>query len=159
LQGASFSTYAYGGGNPIGSVDPLGLTARNQAQTWLLLQQAYQSATAGQIQGLLNIYNNSKGNGPYDFGWNASTAGDTWTICGHTLNADQFANYVAGFQGGAYDSAFSLANGQFGQPFIAEGLVEDAGILYHLYGKTKAKNDPLDQTGTPFIHAGEADAW
>jgi hypothetical protein len=34
-----------------------------------LLQQAYNSATAGRIQGLLNIQKNSEGKGPYDFGY------------------------------------------------------------------------------------------
>ena len=135
-------------------MDPLGLKDYNEQETLLLLQQAYNSATAGRIQGLLNIYNNSKGNGPYDFGWNEETMHDTWTRCGTTMDADHFANYVAGFQGAAYDSDFFWTAG-----WRAEMLVEGAGIAYHLAGKTKAIHDPFDATGLPLIHAGEGDGW
>jgi hypothetical protein len=147
--------YAYVGGDPISYVDPFGLTAWSEQETWQLLQHAYQSSTAGQFQGLMNIKNNSKGNGPYDFGWNKKTMSDTWTRCGVTMDADQFANYVAGFQGAAYDSYYFWTTGMF----FAEMDVKAAGILYHAVGLTKAKNDPFDRTGFPMINRGEKDGW
>jgi RHS repeat-associated protein len=144
--------YAYASGNPITNIDPLGLIDHNEQETLLLLQQAYNSATAGRIQGLLNIQRNSEGKGPYDFGY-TDAMDDTWTRCGVTMDADHFANYVAGFQGAAYDDAFYWTTG-----FIwAETAVKGAGILYHITGRTKAVNDPWDRTGFPMINAGERD--
>jgi len=31
---------------------------------------------------------------------------DTWTRCGVKMDADHFANYMAGFQGSVYDAYF-----------------------------------------------------
>jgi hypothetical protein len=92
----------------------------NEQQTLQLLQQAFKSSTAGRFSGLLNIYHNSKGNGPYDFGWNEHK-GDTFARCGRKFNADEFGNYVAGFQGAAYDQKY-YPHG------LAESLVEEFGV-------------------------------
>lgn len=91
--------YAYVRNNPINLFDPLGLYDYSAAETQQqFLGPAFQSATAGPIQGLLNIKNNSQGRGPYDFGWNQH-ANDTFCVNGKRLNADQFGNYMAGYQG------------------------------------------------------------
>ena len=75
---------------------------------------------------------------------------NTYTRCGRTFNADEFGNYVAGFQGAAYDRKYH-------PHALAKSLVEEAGLFFHLIGNTKAKDDPYDDTGFPLIHAGEAD--
>jgi hypothetical protein len=140
--------------NPTSGYDPWGLTAWSEQQTYQVLQQAYASAIAGRVQGLWNIKNNSQGNGPYDFEWNADTINDTWTRCGKTVHADEFANYIAGSQGAAYDTENYWTTGMF----FAETLVKGAGITYHVAGLTKAKHDPFDRTGFPKINQGEQDA-
>ena len=122
-------------------------TDYNQAQTSSLLNQAYLEATAGRILGLLNIFHNSTGK--YDFGWNIH-ADDTWSLCGMTLDADHMANFIAGFEGAAYDHYYFWTTGAI----WAQGAVEGGGILYHLV-KTKAKHDPFDRTGMPDIIRGE----
>jgi RHS repeat-associated protein len=148
--------YSYGSNSPVNRVDPLGLTDYNEQQTQQLLQQAYDSSTAGRLGGLWNIFNNSKGNGPYDFSWNEATESDTWTRCGKTYNAGQFGNYVAGFQGAAYDQKYFWTTGAI----WAETAVKGFGILYHIIpGQSKAVNDPFDRTGFPDINAGEKDGW
>jgi hypothetical protein len=148
------NTYAYAYLNPTSGYDPWGLTAWSEQQTYQVLQQAYASAIAGRVQGLWNIKNNSQGNGPYDFEWNADTINDTWTRCGKTMHADEFANYIAGSQGAAYDTENYWTTGMF----FAETLVKGAGITYHVAGLTKAKHDPFERTGFPKINQGEQDA-
>ena len=164
------TVYAYVGGNPIGHIDPLGLFDYDEQQTWQQLYIAYESSTTGPVSGLQNIYNNSKSNGPYDYGYRQEHMDDTWTRCGVKMDADHFANYMAGFQGGAYDGYFlpsglilptgdDTGNYPYATvPFSpAQLTVEAAGILYHLDARTKAKNDPFDRTGCPMIQAGEKD--
>jgi RHS repeat-associated protein len=120
----------------------------NTAQTLALLHQAYCEATAGPIQGLKNIYNNSTGK--YDFGWTPQYRHSTWTLGNVTMNADQMGNFIAGFEGASYDNRFT-----FGLGNLAQSGVEGAGLYYHLNGQTHAKNDPLDFTGMPDIMKGE----
>jgi len=120
----------------------------SEADTQAFLEAVYAQSIAGQLKGLLNIFHNSNGGGPYDFHYNELTLSH-WTRCGRTMDASQFANYVAGFQGAAYDSTYTL------QPDVAQPLVEGFGVLYHVSGATVAHNDPLDKTGMPDIKAGE----
>ncbi len=88
------------------------------------------------------------GEGPYDFHCNKHRD-DTFTINGRCLRSDEFGNYIAGYQGEAYDSNVTSL-------VPALGLVLLAGIAYHVAGRTEAKNDPLDYTGAPMIWAGAA---
>ncbi len=129
---------------------PMGFTDYNQAQTSSQLQVAYNEITLGRLAGLLNIKNHSCGECKYDYGWN-SHSGDTWNVCGHILNADQMGNFMAGYQSGVYDSYYFWTTGAI----WAQGSVDAAGILYHLTGRTKATNDPLDRTGMPDILRGQ----
>jgi len=146
-ESGGVNLYGYVLNNPINLYDPLGLRDYTAQETQdLFLTPAFQSSTAGSIQGLIDILNNSKGRGPYDFGWNEH-AGDTFCVNGTRYDADQFGNYIAGYQGEAYDQyVFSL--------FPALPTVYLAGLYYHLRGDTKATNDPFDTTGFPYIHQG-----
>jgi hypothetical protein len=137
--------YLFVSNDPLSYYDPLGLKDYSSLETQMWLAQAYASATVGPVQGLRNIRNNSKGEGPYDFGWNEH-ANDTWCVYGKKMNADQFGNFIAGFQGAAYDANYF--------PPIALATVKAAGIGYHVTGRTKAPNDPWDKTGMPDINAG-----
>ena len=135
--------------------DPSGLYYDNDsvchfsaADTLTLLNQANGEATAGRVAGLQNIYNNSTGQ--YDFGFRHNTQHDTWTFNGKTMNANQMGNFVAGFQGAAYDKKYNDS-----VP-VAQTTVEAYGIKYHLLKQTKAKDDPFDRTGMPDIKKGEA---
>ena len=71
------------------------------------------------------------------------------------MNADQFGNYMAGFEGAAYDHFYFWTTGLI----TAQVAVEIYGIKYHITGQTKAKNDPWDKTGRPDIRRGERDGW
>jgi hypothetical protein len=143
--------YRYVGNAPVVYTDPLGLYDYSEAQTAkIFLTPAFIYATAGPIEGLLNIRDNSQGEGPYDFGWN-SHQNDTFCVGGRRMNADEFGNYIAGFQGAAYD-------GNVFSPFSALDAVYAAGLYYHLTGNTKAVNDPFDNTGRPMITRGAQDA-
>lgn len=132
--------------------DRRGLKDYSEQET-ALLQEAYNSATAGRIQGMLNIFNNSRANGPYDFGYGKHCA-DTWTRCGAKMDADHFGNYMGGFQGAAYDRAFFWSTGG-----RAEMYVYAAGLYYHMTEQTKALDDSFDATGFPIIDAGTQDEW
>ncbi len=139
--------YAYVRNNPINLFDPLGLYDYSAAETQQqFLGPALASATAGPIQGLLNIKHNSQGLGPYDFGWNQHKH-DTFCVNGKRLTADQFGNYIAGYQGAAYDQYVT-------SPYPALATVYADGLYYHIMGDTKAVNDPFDTTGFPYIHMG-----
>lgn len=143
--------YPYVTNDPIDFYDPSGLRDYNEQETQDWLQQAYSSATAGRVRGIANIHHNSQGGGPYDFGHdpNGIHQDDTWTRCGRKMNAWQFGNYIAGFQGAAYDEKY----------FWTTGAVKAAGLYYHLTGDTDAQNDPFDRTGFPDINNGEKDGW
>jgi len=66
------------------------------------------------------------------------------------MAANEFGNFMGGFQGAAYDLVYSPND-----PF-AVALVLGMGIVYHNspFNETEAKNDPLDDTGRPDIIAG-----
>lgn len=71
------------------------------------------------------------------------------------MNADQMGNFIAGFEGAMYDAEYFNTTGGGN----AEGAVMLGGVIYHLVGATKAKNDPLDRTGMPDIVNGERFGW
>ena len=176
-ENGGWNLYSYCNGNPISFFDILGLRDYNAVATRAWLTVAYTSATAGPIQGLLNIRNNSKGNGIYDTGWNEHEK-DTWCVNGVKLNADQFGNFLAGFQAAAYDRTYTfrfpsatdwlrehLIQGIYGADKaassvtmngipVARNFIRVVGVLYHITGHTKAVGDPLDFTGMPDINAG-----
>ena len=146
--------YFFVANNPISDLDLLGLTDYNCSQTYQQLAQAHAQATAGPIQGLQNIYNNSSGGGDDDYAYNGHGK-DTWCVNGHKMNADQMANFMLGFQAQSYDNAFPLMEN------VAMEVGYAAGVWYHSTGQSKAANDPLDLTGLPDIAAGAeaADRW
>jgi len=169
FAGSGPNFYAYAGDNPSNSTDPLGLKNYNEQQTLEWLNQAYISATAGPIQGLTNMLNNSTGMlnpdtgqlsgrvGQFDFAY-TQYMNDTWTFNGQTMDASHFANFVAGFEGAAYDATY------FPDAYLlgirpAEKAMQDGGIAYHLSGHTLAKHDPFDLTGMPDILNGENSLW
>jgi RHS repeat-associated protein len=145
--------YGYVGGNPINTVDLLGLYYRaysaDETQR-IFLDPAFKAAT-DPILGLFNIAHNSRAYGPYDFGSLKQYEGDTFCVDGRKYDPNQFANYIAGYQGAAYDNFV-------GSPVPALALVNLAGMYYHRIGWTKAENDPWDATGRPDIAAGAAGA-
>jgi uncharacterized protein RhaS with RHS repeats len=153
FAGSGPNLYEYAGDNPVSFNDPFGLTNYSEQQTVALLSQAYAEATAGRVQGLENIYNNSTGK--YDFGWIPQDRYDTWTIDGMTMDANQFGNFMAGFEASAYDQEYFETTGGGN----AELAVILAGLYYHMSGKTHAHNDPFDKTGMPDILNGEAFGW
>jgi RHS repeat-associated protein len=145
--------YRYVGDNPVNLLDPFGLNDYSQQQTLqYFLQPAYNGATAGFFQGLLNIRDSSQGGGQYDFAHNQHAA-DTFAVGDLKMSAGDFGNYIAGFQGAAWDQKFHQA---VPDTTFASALVEAAGIYYHLMGDTDVPNDPWDKTGMPWIKLGEA---
>ena len=149
FEAGDVNIYRYCGNNSITRADSFGLYDYNESETrQQFLDPAFKSATVGPINGLLNIRDNSQGAGPYDFGAaNNPHKDDTFNVNGRSMNADQFGNYIAGFQGAAYDAKVT-------SPFPALLTVMGFGILYHVTGETKAINDPLDLTGLPDVLAG-----
>jgi RHS repeat-associated protein len=145
--------YLYVSNEPLDFHDPFGLKDNNQEETLQWLREAYGDATSGRIQGLRNIYNNSRGR--WDLQYNPKYQNDTWTWCGKKMDAAQFGNFIAGFQGAAYDHYYFWTTGTI----WAQAAVEVYGIKYHLRGATKAKHDPFDRTGRPDIRAGERVGW
>jgi hypothetical protein len=149
--------YSYSTNAPVDFRDPLGLRDYNEQETLQLLQEAYNGATSGRWNGMMFIFYHSNGGRPYDFGHdpNGIHQNDHWYRCGKKMDAWQFGNYVAGFQGGAYDERYFWTTGAI----WAETAVKSFGLAFHLRGWTNAQNDPYDETGTPDINAGEADGW
>lgn len=150
--------------DPSNRRDPFGLKDYNEAETQQLLQEAYEGATSGFFAGLSFIYRHSKGNGPYDCGYNVLTATDTFRRCGLTMTATDFGNYMAGFQAGAWDDAFygdrriGYSRNRLWQLRYAEGTVQAFGILYHVWpDQSLATHDPWDNTGRPWITLGSDD--
>ena len=142
---AGVNFYIYAGDRPLSDTDPLGLTDFTNGQTCGFLGQAYSEATSGPLAGLDNIASNSTG--PYDFGY--TQPDDTWTLGDITFSADEFGNFIAGYQAGAYDSTYGTS--------LAVPSVYAAGIGYHVLGVTKAPYyDPADDTGWPAISDGVA---
>ena len=76
-------------------------------------------------------------------------------MCGAKMNAAQMGNFIAGFEGAAYDRKYFWTTGAL----WAELGVETGGRLYHVSGATKARNDPFDRTGMPDIRRGEVFGW
>ncbi len=137
--------YRYASGNPVEVSDPSGLTNYTAQQTQEILEQAYYSATAGPFQGLTNIKNISLGT--YDFQVTQPTS--TFIVNGATMDAAQFGNFIAGFEGAVYDQMYS-----FGVP-VAESAVEGVGVAIHCFGRSASTDDPWDSRGLRDIHAGE----
>ena len=74
-------------------------------------------------------------------------------MCGVKMSAGDFGNYIAGFQGGVWDSNYPWYRRLAG--LDANQAVEAAGIYYHLTKQSDVPNDPWDHTGMPWIHLGE----
>ncbi len=158
--GGQINFYSYVLNDPINFADPFGLQQwpahdHNEQETLLWLWWAYNRATAGRINGLQNIANYSSASGKFDVG-NNEHANDTWTRCGRKMNASQFGNYLAGFEGAAYDYQYRWTTGSGGS---AESAVYWFGLYYHLSGRTKSKWDKWDNTGRPDIFNGTIDGW
>ena len=135
------------GGNPISRNDPLGLKNYSECETiGLLTDAAKRLLRDGPAFSLVDIA--WLRTHDYDYSFN-SQWNDTFTFNGNKMNASDFGNFRAGFQGATHDSAFGLNVG------LAQRAVEGAGILFHLVGLTDAINDPWDKTGMPFIKQGE----
>lgn len=146
---AAANTYTYVHDRPMTFLDPWGLKDYTAQETQeQFLDPAYRDATSGLLSGLWNIFWHSHARGDYDFSTPNNTHNkDTFCVNGRRMTPAEFANYIAGYQGSAYDqNVFS--------PIPATVLVYDAGVFYHMVGETLATNDPWDTTGFPDITAG-----
>jgi RHS repeat-associated protein len=155
--------YRYVHNSPANLTDPFGLRDYNEQETLdLFPNPAYNDATSGYFSGLWNIHNHSTGGGDFDFGHNEH-AGDTFTRCGMKMSAGDFGNYIAGFEGGAWDDAhygdreIGFSSNHTYQLRYAETMARLAGLYYHVKGDTDVKNDPWDKTGWPWITNGADD--
>ena len=144
--GMNFYGYVYN--SPANFIDPLGLCGKSAAnKDWsesetcnTFLGPAFNSATAGPVQGLLNIAHNSKGVGPYDFSYFPQYEGNTFAVNGVKMTPAQFSNYMAGFQAAAYDAKYKTGQ-------LAEDAAEDMAVAYHPKGPY-----PF---GLPWVYRGE----
>ena len=162
---AGINFHRYVSNDPVDYVDPFGLYDYNEKETQQWLQNAYNDATAGYFKGLWNIRNHSQGGGDYDFAHdpNGIHQADTWTRCGIKMSAGDFGNYIAGFQGGAWDQV-NYGDREIGFNLkhtyrlrYAEFLVNLGGIFYHATGQSDVPHDPGDKTGRPWITLGADD--
>ena len=157
-EAGGINLYGYVGNDPVSMVDPLGLLDRVYTETDvqnIFLGPAYDQATAGRLQGLINIWLNSEGRGPYDFSNEPGYEGDTFCVNGKPLNRWEFGNYIAGYQGAAYDL-------KYGDTVSALAAVYVAGASYHVRGMSVRADNPsvLDWNpvaGFPMITAGAID--
>ncbi len=154
--------YGYVHNSALNFTDPFGLTDYNQQQTLqIFLQQAYSDATAGYFEGLWNIRNHSTGMGDFDFAHNRHS-GDTFNVCGQQMSAGDFGNFIAGFQGAAWDHKYYwpwFLSPILAPPGSATLTVIVAGQYYHVTKDTDVPNDPLDATGIPWILRGAVAGW
>jgi RHS repeat-associated protein len=154
--------YRYVQNSAANFTDPFGLTDYNQQQTLqLFLQPAYSDATAGYFKGLWKIGNHSTGQGDFDFAHN-DHAGDTFNVCGQQISAGDFGNFIAGFQGAAWDHKYDwrwFLSPILVPPGFATNTAIVAGQYYHVKGDTDVPNDPLDATGIPWILRGAVAGW
>jgi|CXWL01.1.fsa_nt_gi hypothetical protein len=117
-------------------------------ETQALLNFAYQQATAGPIEGLVNIYKNSSGGGHFDFGAEGgfvNTENDTWLVGEIEMGPREMGNFMAGFQAGAYDEK------HWGILGPAEAAVSGAGIYY---ARRDPDEDDYDRESRPWIRFG-----
>ena len=175
-EAGGLNLYGYVGNDPVNYYDPFGLRADyNSLQTQMFLARAYASATAGPFQGLWNIAGNSVGK--YDFKNDKNPDhGSTFCVNGKRMHDAAFGNYIAGFEGAAYDSTWGPAIvlipvGPAVVPVaipVGETGVLACGIGYH-YGawvndalngdfSNMSGDDILDNSGRPDILSGASAA-
>ena len=157
------SLYEYSDSDPLARLDATGL--RSDSPTLPpgrisgdpFVNQAYLDATQGQWSGLWNIFQNSRGGRPMDFAYNQYRR-QVFCVDGTPMTPGQFGNYIAGYEGEAYDRAFPNS------PISAFETAVYAGILYRFIGFLESPfvsndrnawmNDHYDRLGIPWIVAG-----
>ena len=133
--------YAYANDDPLNWTDELGLRAYSERETKKLLHEACLQSTAPFPLGLLNTYRNHSYNGKYDFKLNDETS--TFKVNGRTLRADQFGNFLAGYD--AYKA------GKAGGYATARAF----GVFYDVIEDLEQAQRPnLDADSVPDIAAG-----